>query len=470
MALPNQPPHAAAFADASTRPYWLDRPIAPQRRPPLSADTTCDLAIVGGGFTGLWAALLAKEEDPSRDVVILEGDAIAEGASGRNGGFVEASLTHGLENGLSRFPDEIEELERLGRENMAGLEAFLDRHGIDAAYEKNGMLVVAREPHEEQELAAHVGDLRRFGYDAEYLGLDRVRQEVDSPTFRGALWQRTSSAIVDPAKLAWGLAGVAQSQGVRIHEGSRVTELRDVPGGIELRTAGTTLRARRVILATNGFPPLVRSIRRYVVPVYDYVLVTEPLSAAQHKAIGWRNRQGIGDATNQFHYYRPTEDGRILWGGYDAIYHFRNGVSPRLEQRFETFDLLSRHFFETFPQLEGLRFSHRWAGVIDTSSRFCVMFGTGMSGKLSYAVGYTGLGVAASRFGAQVALDLADGKQTERTRLRFVRQKPIPFPPEPLRYIGIQLTRRALARADRNQGRRGLWLRTLDRFGLGFDS
>jgi glycine/D-amino acid oxidase-like deaminating enzyme len=171
------------------------------------------------GVHRLWAALLAKEEDPSRDVVILEGDAIAEGASGRNGGFVEASLTHGLENGLSRFPDEIEELERLGRDNMAGLEAFLDRHGIDAAYEKNGMLVVAREPHEEQELAAHVGDLRRFGYDAEYLGLDRVRQEVDSPTFRGALWQRTSSAIVDPAKLAWGLAGVAQSQGVRIHEG-----------------------------------------------------------------------------------------------------------------------------------------------------------------------------------------------------------------------------------------------------------
>jgi glycine/D-amino acid oxidase-like deaminating enzyme len=225
-----------------------------------------------------------------------------------------------------------------------------------------------------------------------------------------------------------------------------------------------------VILATNGFPPLMRSIRRYIVPVYDYVLVTEPLSADQRAAIGWRNRQGIGDAANQFHYYRLTADGRILWGGYDAIYHFRNGVSPRLEQRFATFELLSRQFFETFPQLEGLRFSHRWAGVIDTSSRFCVMFGTGMSGKLAYAVGYTGLGVAATRFGARVALDLADGRDTAFTRLRFVRSKPVPFPPEPLRYAGIQLTRRALAAADRNAGRRGLWLRTLDRLGLGFDS
>ena len=464
------PFHVAAFEGASTRPYWLDRPTAPARRPPLRGPATCDLAIVGGGFTGLWAALHAKQDDPSREVVVVEADAVAEGASGRNGGFFEASLTHGLENGLRRFPDEIELLERLGHENMAGLEAFIDRHGIEADYEKTGMLIVAREPHEEVELREHAEQLRGFGYDARYLDGDGVRQEVDSPTYRGALWQRTGSAIVDPARLAWGLAGAAESLGVRIHEGSPVDALRSTPGGVELRTGGATLRARRVILATNGFPPLMRSIRRYIVPVYDYVLVTEPLSADQRAAIGWRNRQGIGDAANQFHYYRLTADGRILWGGYDAIYHFRNGVSPRLEQRFATFELLSRQFFETFPQLEGLRFSHRWAGVIDTSSRFCVMFGTGMSGKLAYAVGYTGLGVAATRFGARVALDLADGRDTAFTRLRFVRSKPVPFPPEPLRYAGIQLTRRALAAADRNAGRRGLWLRTLDRLGLGFDS
>jgi len=145
-------------------------------------------------------------------------------------------------------------------------------------------------------------------------------------------------------------------------------------------------------------------------------------------------------------------------------------VAPRLEDRDATYSLLSEHFFQTFPQLEGLTFTHRWAGVIDTCSRFCVMWGTALSGKAAYAVGYTGLGVASTRFGARVALDLVDGLDTERTRLRFVRSKPLPFPPEPLRWAGIQLTRRALDRADRNQGRRGLWLRALDRLGLGFDS
>ena len=131
---------------------------------------------------------------------------------------------------------------------------------------------------------------------------------------------------------------------------------------------------------------------------------------------------------------------------------------------------IAAHFFETFPQLEGLRFSHRWGGAIDTCSRFSVMFGMALGGRAVYSVGYTGLGVGASRFGAQVALDLADDRDTERTRLKMVRSKPTPFPPEPLRWAAITLTRRALAKADRQDGRRGAWLRTLDRFGLGFDS
>ncbi|MEX2102265.1 MAG: FAD-dependent oxidoreductase, partial [Actinomycetota bacterium] len=194
------------------------------------------------------------------------------------------------------------------------------------------------------------------------------------------------------------------------------------------------------------------------------------LSESQWASIGWRNRQGIGEMPNQFHYFRVTADGRILWGGYDAIYRFGNGVDSRFEERPQTFALLATHFFQTFPQLEGLRFSHRWAGAIDTCSRFSVFFGTALDGRVAYAAGYTGLGVGATRFGARVALDLVDGSDTARTRLRMVRKKPIPFPPEPLRYLGIQLTRRALERADRRHGRRGPWLRLLDALGLGFDS
>jgi glycine/D-amino acid oxidase-like deaminating enzyme len=459
-----------AYASARLAPFWLDRPDAPEPAPPLTGEATCDLAIVGGGFTGLWAAILAKQDDPGRDIVLLEGDTVAFGGSGRNGGFVDASLTHGLPNGLARFPDEIDELERLGLENLAGIEETLERFSIDAAYEKTGFLLTAREQHEAEELSEFAEALRERGIDAEYLDQPAVRRELDSPTYIAGLWQRTGNAIVDPARLAWGLARAAAELGVRIHEHSRVTSLADTPGGVELHLDEARLRARRVVVATNGFPPLVRAIRRYVVPVYDYVLVTEPLSAEQRAAIGWANRQGTGDCTNQFHYYRLTEDNRILWGGYDAIYHYGNAVAPRLEDRDATYSLLSEHFFQTFPQLEGLTFTHRWAGVIDTCSRFCVMWGTALSEKAAYAVGYTGLGVASTRFGARVALDLVDGLDTERTRLRFVRSKPLPFPPEPLRWAGIQLTRRALDRADRNQGRRGLWLRALDRAGLGFDS
>jgi glycine/D-amino acid oxidase-like deaminating enzyme len=173
---------------------------------------------------------------------------------------------------------------------------------------------------------------------------------------------------------------------------------------------------------------------------------------------------------NQFHYYRRTADDRILFGGYDAVYRFRGPVGPQLDTHEATFARLSQHFFHTFPQLEGLRFTHRWGGAIDTCSRFSVFFGTAHDGRVAYATGYTGLGVVATRFGARVALDLLDGRETEATRLRYVRRKPVPFPPEPLRSAVIALTRNRLAAADLAQGRRGLWLRTLDRLGLGFDS
>jgi glycine/D-amino acid oxidase-like deaminating enzyme len=207
-----------------------------------------------------------------------------------------------------------------------------------------------------------------------------------------------------------------------------------------------------------------------VAPVYDYVLVSEPLSASQLTSLGWDNRQGIGDSANQFHYYRLTHDNRILFGGYDAIYGYGGAVDPGRDQHEPSFAMLARHFFATFPQLEGLGFSHRWGGAIDTCSRFFAFYGTTLGGRVGYCVGHTGLGVGASRFGAEVALDLLAGRETEATRLQAVRSQPLPFPPEPLRWAAIELTRNRLAAADRRAGRRGLWLRTLDRLGLGFDS
>jgi glycine/D-amino acid oxidase-like deaminating enzyme len=243
-----------------------------------------------------------------------------------------------------------------------------------------------------------------------------------------------------------------------------------VRGRVEVRTERGCVTARRVVLATNAFRPLLRRLRLMTVPVYDYALMTEPLTDAQRASIGWAGREGVGDRTNLFHYYRTTREGRILWGGYDAIYPFASRQRPELQGRAATHELLAEHFFDTFPQLEGLGFSHAWGGVIDTCTRFTAFHGTAYDGGVAYALGFTGLGVGATRFAAEVALDLLAGEETERTALRMVRERPLPFPPEPLRWTGIELTRRSLARADANGGQKNLWLRTMDRLGMGFDS
>jgi glycine/D-amino acid oxidase-like deaminating enzyme len=456
-----------SLVDAATTPYWLDRPTRPAPRAAYDVNGTADLCIVGGGFSGLWTAILAKERDPSRDVLLLEGNRIGWAASGRNGGFCAASLTHGHANGAERWPGEIDILDRLGGENLDAIEKSLEHYGVDCDFERPGAITVATEPHQLEWLREMVDG----NPHATYLDADAMRAEVSSPTFLAGVLEPHDTALVDPAKLAWGLAAAAESLGVRIHEHTHVSGLSRGGAGLDVRTdAGPVVRAGKVALGTNAFPSLVRRLRLHTVPVYDYALMTQPLSTDQLSSIGWRGRQGLDDMTNQFHYFRMTRDNRILWGGYDAVYHFGRQVRPAYDQRPETFDLLARQFFTTFPQLEGLRFSHRWGGAIDTCTRFCAFFGTAYGGRAAYALGYTGLGVGATRFGADVMLDLLDGVDSERTRLEMVRTKPLPFPPEPLAWTGIELTRRSLAAADRNLGRRNLWLRALDRMGLGFDS
>ncbi len=460
---PDSPPTAverAAYADAEPRPLWaLSDDVSPSLRGAVEAD----LCIVGGGFTGLWAALHAKADDPSREVVLLEAETAGFGASGRNGGFCIASLTHGIENGRARFAEEMDALERLGRENFDGLVLDLERHAIECDFEPTGELTVLLEPYQE---AWDDALLRAYGHDVVVLDGEAMRAEVRSPTYRGGIWDRTGAGILDPGKLCAGLRAAALRLGVRVFEHTAAESIEE---GVVLTPSGR-VRARKTLLATSAYPPLLRALKHYVVPVYDYVLVTEPLSPEQRRSIGWQRRQGIGDGGNQFHYYRLTADDRILFGGYDAVYRFRGPVGPRWDEHDATFATLSQHFFTTFPQLEGLRFTHRWGGAIDTCSRFSVFFGLAHGGRTAYALGYTGLGVAAARFGARVALDLLDGRDTDATRLRYVRSKPVPFPPEPLRWGVIQLTRNRLAAADRREGRRGLWLGLLDRLGLGFDS
>lgn len=463
-----------ALADAAPVVLWLDDDAAPAPLAPLAAATSADLAVVGGGFTGLWTALLAKSRDPDRDVLVLDAGRCGDQASGRNGGFASASLTHGFANGMSRWAEDMPVLDRLGRENLAAIADTVREHRIDCHWEPTGELTVATAAHEVDELAELAGQLRAAGHDARLLDADAVRREVDSPTYLAGLWEPDATALVEPGRLVWGLRRLCLDLGVRIHEHTRATELSAHPRTMRLGTSGGEVVAARVVLATNAFPSLLRRLRLRTVPVYDYVLATEPLTRAQMESVGWARRQGVGDASNAFHYYRLTRDNRIVWGGYDAAYHYGSRIRPDLEQSGGTHQRLAQHFFSTFPQLEGVRFTHRWAGVIDTCTRFAAFYGTAHHGRVAYALGYTGLGVAASRFGAQVALDLLDGAvdeaAIERTTLRMVRERPLPFPPEPLRYAAVELTRRSLIHADAHRGRRNLWLRTLDRFGLGFDS
>jgi glycine/D-amino acid oxidase-like deaminating enzyme len=450
---------------AEPKPFWLDRPDAPAVREGLRGAAACDLAVIGGGFTGLWTALLFKELYPERSVVLVEGNRVGWAASGRNGGFCDASLTHGAANGRDRFPFEFDILQRLGSQNLDAIQAAVDRYGIDCGFERTGTIGVATQ---EYQVAGLRASCDRPG--VVFLDADAVRAEVNSPAYLAGAWDKDGTALVQPAALAWGLAAACERLGVRIAERTLAVGLASDADGVRVRLRDGVLQASQVALGTSAFPVLVHRLRPYIVPVYDYVLVTEPLGPAQQAAIGWRNRQGIGDSGNQFHYYRLTADDRIVWGGYDAIYHFGRGLRSAYDQRPATFARLADHFFATFPQLEGIGFSHRWGGAIDTCSRFCAFYGTAHRGRVAYALGYTGLGVGASRFGARVMLDLLSGDRTELTGLAMVRSKPIPFPPEPLAYLGVQATRWSLARADRRSGRRNLWLRALDAAGMGFDS
>ncbi|MFD5459354.1 NAD(P)/FAD-dependent oxidoreductase, partial [Streptomyces olivaceus] len=295
-----------SLSDAQPVPYWLDDPSRPRPEPALTGPEICDLLVVGGGYSGLWTALTAKERDPHRDVVLVEGREVGWAASGRNGGFCAASLTHGLANGLTRWPDEIHRLEELGARNLDAIEAAVVRHGLDCDFERTGEIDVATAPHQARELAEWYAEISAEGLaeGIEYLDAGAVREQVDSPTFRAGLWDRRGVAMVDPAKLAWGLKRACLGLGVRVYEHTPALTLKPYGAGMAVRTPYGGVRARTVALGTNIFPNLVRRVRPYTVPVYDYALMTEPRGAERLASFGWHKRQGRGDRARPFDYFR----------------------------------------------------------------------------------------------------------------------------------------------------------------------
>jgi glycine/D-amino acid oxidase-like deaminating enzyme len=456
--------------DAVHVPFWLDDVKRPPPSAPLAEITDSDLVVIGAGFTGLWMALLAKELDRACDVVLLEAEETASGASGRNGGFAAASLTHGFENGLNHWPGELAMLTQMGQQNLQAIQETVLRLGIECDFIRSGELLVATEEFQLDELR-HLPELAApFGEEFVWLNQEQTKAMVNSPLYLGGLYNPHGVVMLNPAQLAWGLRKACIELGVRCYDHTPALHLEEEGNLIIVHTPNGKVKTQKVGLATNAYPPLLKQLNHYIVPVYDYVLVTEPLAKEQRNAIGWQGRQGVSDTNNQFHYYRTTIDGRILWGGYDAVYYPYNGVGTQYDINYEVFGRLAEHFFMTFPMLEGLRFTHAYGGAIDTCSRFSPFWGTAHHGKTAYVAGFTGLGVGSSRFGAQVMLDILEGEKNQRTQLEMVRRKPIPFPPEPLRSLVINLTRRSLDQADHQQGKRNWWLKILDAFKLGFDS
>jgi glycine/D-amino acid oxidase-like deaminating enzyme len=463
-----------ALKDALVRPLWHDPDIMPEPLAPLTSNQECELLIVGGGFTGLWAAMQAKERKPEADIILIEQTFVGDGASGRNGGFLSSTLAHTQTTTEARFADEAERLTELGIENMREFLETLERYDIDARYEKTGEMHVALSPESAKRMHAEYQEAISNGEDVVWFDKDAVREQVNSPTFFAGLWERDGQdGVIDPARLCWGLKDVlARQLGVRIFENTRLLDVAPLGKNTMRATCeGGVIHSDKVLLATNAYTSKIGRIRRSVLPVWDYQIATEPLTDEQLDRIAWgkKSRHALADYVNMFHYFRLTKDNRITWGGGGAVrYYFNNGIDDRYMNATARYEQLAKEFFEVFPQLDDVKFSHRWGGIIATSTRFCMVPGAVYDGRLAWSVGYTGHGVGASRFGARIGIELLGYAPSDVLEMQFVTRKSLPWAPEPIRWFAVKLTQRALIKADKNDGKRGLWLKFLDMLGLGF--
>ncbi len=454
-----------AFKDTKFFPYWLDNAAAPGTQPELVGEVRAGLAVVGGGFTGLWAAVQAKEAQPALEVVLIEAGKVAHGASGRPCGIISTSIMHGLANAARVFPKDIDQLEELGRINLDGFKRDLDRFGIDCDIEWNGEITAAID-------ADHVGVLREdyelhkeHGHDVTLLNKLEAQAEINSPLFEGALWGKHRAGTVHPAKLAWGLKAAALRLGVKMFEMSPLERIENVRDGLVLHTPRGAVRAERVFFGTGISKVGIGDINRRVMNVQDHIMSTEPLTPEQMARIGWKNRQGFYDTRTQLNYGRLTKDNRIIFGG-SVTYHYGEHMDPEENRMPATYAGLIAAFFTTFPQLHDVKFSHAWGGPIDYCSRGSVFVKRYFDGKAVFVAGYTGFGVAASRFGANMGLNTLFGRDTPEQKLDIVKKGTAWIPPGILRWIGAKITFIAFDGADTQGGWKRAWIKSVKALGF----
>ncbi|HET6437387.1 MAG TPA: FAD-dependent oxidoreductase, partial [Anaeromyxobacter sp.] len=324
---------------------------------------------------------------------------------------------------------------------------------------------------------AHLAEARRSLEAAQSLGihthrlLDRaeVQAHLRSPLYLGGLEVR-GGGILDPARLTDGLRNEAERLGVRVFEKSRVEALARDGAGVRLRVNGANLRARRAVLALSAYTHhLLPRVRHRFIPLYDYILVSAPLTPAQWEAIGWRGRQGVTDGRTFFNYYRPTSDGRVLWGTSEAMFYRGNRVDPSCDHSPRHYQALRASWRRTFPQLADLEWPYAWGGPICSTTRLTPFFGRALGGRVSYALGYTGHGLGSTRLAGKILAHLALDRPSELLSLAMVRRPPFPYPPEPLRGFAVDAVTRSLRKVDAGEPP-GLLLRLLERMGIGFSS
>jgi len=435
----------------TAKSFWLTtRPYQPS--PPLEGEHPVDVAIVGGGFTGLSTAYHLKKAHPGLRVAILEGEVIGFGASGRNGGF---NMTlFGLTLGVTalRFGRRRAREAHLYMEQAVDLLRDLVRDlPLDCDYEHPGFLRVATTETYRRRILEEIELAHRLGLAGiQWLGPERLADEVRSPTYLGAWWE-PRCGILNPAKLAWSWKAHLMDLGVAIYEGSPVTEIRRTPGGLRLTTPTGALQADKAVLATNAWSHFFAGLRRKQIPVWTHIVLTEPLTEQHFQAIGWRHRQGIEDARNLVHYYRLTADNRLLMGGRDVS--LSTGLDMDRDLNPVTFEALRQDVRTTFPALAGIRFTHEWGGPVSVPLDMAPAIGFAGDARLIYSLGCVGHGVSLTHLNGRTIADLLLDRRTPLTEVFFVRRRTLPWPGGRLRRATVKAILGAMHWDDRRAER-----------------
>jgi glycine/D-amino acid oxidase-like deaminating enzyme len=415
--------------------------------PALAGELDVDIAIVGGGYTGLWTALAVRELEPSARVAVLEADLCGGGPSGRNGGFV-----HGYWSSLVRARRVFGDGGALAVAEAAsaivpGIREFTERRGADVWFREAPMLEVSAAPAQDEEIDAAVTAARELGVDEEAVPLapDELAERCASPRFRrGVLFRE--AATVQPARLVRALRAAALDEGIVLHERTPMVRLRrGSPNVVE--TPRGRVRAREVVVAINAAAAGWRATARRLTAFGSYIALTEPIPELLEE-IKWTGGDSIVDGRMFLHYFRTTNDGRVVMGsGSGPI-----GFGGRIDERF-TADGPSVARAEAglrflLPGLAEARVERAWGGPIDVSADHFPFFGTVPGTRVHYGAGYSGNGVGPSWLGGRILARLALGIEDELTALPLVTRRVRPLPPEPVKRLGGGLVRAAGLRVE----------------------